>query len=340
MMADAVNNLTDMTSSVVTLVGFRLSEKPADDEHPFGHARIEYITGMLISFFVLFLGLQMAWSSLQRIWKPAEVSFSLLSIVIMVLSILIKLWLFFVYRKVGKHIRSETLLATATDSLNDTLSTAVVLLGAGIDLLFQVNLDGLMGLGVAVFILVSGVRLMMETANPLLGVAPSSELVVQICEKLKGYPGVLGIHDLQIHSYGAGNCFATVHCEVSEKADVQISHDMIDNMERDFLQEMNIHLVIHMDPIAVENELVQRLHQETTVLVQTLFPALTLHDFRVVEGITHTNLIFDVAVPFSEPEADGEIRRQIIEAVARHNESHRAVITVDRTTRIYMEYLK
>lgn len=329
-MADAVNNLSDSGSSIITLVGFRLAAKPADEEHPFGHARLEYLSGVAVSFVVLFLGLQLGLNSIDKIKSPEETTFTALSIAILVVSILIKLWQCAFYRSVGKKIDSKAVIAAAGDSRNDVVSTAVVLLGAVITRLSGVNLDGWLGLGVAIFIVVSGVKLVIETGEPLLGMAPDKELVQSIYKKVLSYDGIIGLHDLTVHNYGAGRCFASVHCEVPAEEDILKSHDIIDNIERDFLQNDKIHLVIHLDPIITGDERTNALHVKVIEQVALLYPGVSIHDFRVVWGLTHSNVVFDVAVPFSVADSDETIAKKIAQAVTSLDDTLRTVITVDR----------
>lgn len=339
LMTDAVNNLTDSTSSAVTFVGFHLSEKPADDEHPYGHARIEYLTGVFVSFFILFLGLQMALSSVGRIFEPEETKYNLLVILIMVASVLMKLWLYLSYKSTGKKIASETLLATAGDSLNDAIATTVILIGAGISILFDINIDGYLSFAVAVFIIVSGIQLIIETANPLLGTAPDAKLVKLIWDEINAYDGIIGMHDLQIHNYGAGRCFATVHCEVPAEQDVMISHDIVDNIERDFMERLNINLVIHMDPIETDNKKTDQLNMEIQEKISEKYPEVTVHDFRVVWGITHSNVVFDISVPFTLKVKDEELKREIKGMLTAIDPSYIGKITVDRTSMVNMMYM-
>lgn len=329
-MADAVNNLSDSGSSIITLVGFRLAAKPADEEHPFGHARLEYLSGVAVSFVVLFLGLQLGLNSIDKIKSPEETTFTVLSIAILVVSILIKLWQCAFYRSVGKKIDSKAVIAAAGDSRNDVVSTAVVLLGAVITRLSGVNLDGWLGLGVAIFIVVSGVKLVIETGEPLLGMAPDQELVQSIYQKVLSYDGIIGLHDLTVHNYGAGRCFASVHCEVPAEEDILKSHDIIDNIERDFLQNDKIHLVIHLDPIVTGDARTNDLHLKVAEQVALLYPGVSIHDFRVVWGLTHSNVVFDVAVPFSVEDSDEVIAKKIAQAVTSLDDTLRTVITVDR----------
>ena len=328
--ADAVNNLTDSASSIVTLVGFKLAGKPADAHHPFGHARVEYLAGVIVSFIVVFLGLELGLSSIDKILTPEENALTPAALLVLVASILVKLWQCLFYRRVGKLIRSEAVFATSKDSRNDVVATSAVLLGALITLWTSVNLDGYMGALVALFIIVSGVQLILSTADPLLGEAPDSELVRQIREKILGYAGIIGMHDLTVHNYGVGRCFASVHCEVDAGRDILESHDCIDNIERDFEKDMGIHLVIHLDPVVVGDARTDALKAQVLEAVQTLYPTVTLHDFRVVWGKTHSNIVFDVVVPFEETDSDETVCQRIGEAVERMDPTYRAVITVDR----------
>ena len=327
--ADAVNNLSDSASSVITLVGFKLSGKPADAEHPYGHARMEYISGMIVSFLILMLGVQLAGNSVQKIINPEEAVFGKSAGIVLVLSALMKGWQCLFYKKVGKIISSPTLSATAADSLNDVFSTVAVLAGLIITSLTGINLDGYMGLVVAVFIIITGVKVIIETSNPLLGAAPPHELVDHICEKVLSYDGILGIHDLVIHTYGAGRCFASIHCEVSASADIMVSHDIVDTIEHDFLREENIHLVVHMDPIDVDNPRTMELKRQVIEKLREMDPQITMHDFRVVWGHSHTNVIFDICVPFGYEVSDEEMLRKVGEMLKELDSKYCAVVTVD-----------
>lgn len=329
-MADAVNNLSDSASSIVTLVGFKLSSKPADAKHPYGHARIEYISGMIVSFIVVVLGVQLAQSSIDKILVPEESSFTWITIGVLVVSILLKLWQGLFYRKIGKTISSTTLEATSTDSLNDVISTSAVLAGIIITLLTGVNLDGWLGLLVAVLITISGIRLVMETSQPLLGMAPSQELVQSIYSRILSYDGIIGLHDLEVHSYGEGRIFASVHCEVDADQDIMISHDIIDNIERDFLQDSGIHLVIHLDPVQIHDDRTQKLYHQVREMVAQLSPEYSIHDFRVVWGTTHSNLIFDMVVPYGLSQSDEEVARAMGQLIQeRLGKNYFAVVTID-----------
>lgn len=330
-MADAINNLSDSASSLVTIVGFKLAGKPADEKHPFGHARIEYLSGVIVSFIIIIIGWQLGQTSIQKILNPSPVDFTLVVFVSLLLSMGVKLWQCGFYRKVGKKISSEAIVATSSDSRNDVISTGAVLIAALVTRFTNVNLDGYMGLAVAVFIIVSGVKLVMDTGTPLLGEAPGSELVTKIGTKILSYQGILGLHDLTIHNYGAGKCFASVHCEVSASEDIMVSHDIIDNIERDFLKEDGIHLVIHLDPIVTDDERTNHLRAQVNALIAAVYPEITTHDFRVVWGLTHSNVVFDISVPFSEKKSDKELTSSIRALVETLDESYRAVVTLDRT---------
>lgn len=328
--ADAVNNLTDSGSSVVTLIGFKMAGKPADEKHPFGHARIEYLSGVIVSFIVIFLGLQLGMSSIEKILTPEENALTPVALVVLVISILAKLWQCLFYRKVGRMIKSESVEATSKDSRNDVIATSVVLLGAVITMLTGVNLDGYMGAAVALFIVFSGVQLTISTADPLLGQAPEGELVQTITEKMLSYPGIIGMHDLAVHNYGVGRCFASAHCEVDAKNDILVSHDLIDNIERDFSRDLGIHMVIHLDPVIVGDARTDALHCKVQSLVTALYPTVTIHDFRVIWGVTHSNIVFDAAVPFSVKDSDAVITQKLEAEIQKLDPDYRTVVTIDR----------
>lgn len=328
--ADAVNNLTDSGSSVVTLIGFKMASKPADEKHPFGHARIEYLSGVIVSFIVIFLGLQLGMSSIEKILTPEENALTPVALVVLVISILAKLWQCLFYRKVGRMIKSESVEATSKDSRNDVIATSVVLLGAVITMLIGVNLDGYMGAAVALFIVFSGVQLTISTADPLLGQAPEGELVQTITEKMLSYPGIIGMHDLAVHNYGVGRCFASAHCEVDAKNDILVSHDLIDNIERDFSRNLGIHMVIHLDPVIVGDARTDALHCKVQSLVTALYPTVTIHDFRVIWGVTHSNIVFDAAVPFAVKDSDAVITKKLEAEIQKLDPDYRTVVTIDR----------
>lgn len=327
--ADAVNNLSDASSNVISLVGFRLAEKPADEDHPYGHARFEYLSGLAVAVLVLVIGLELGKSSLDKILHPTPVVFSWLTVAVLAASIAVKLWMALFNKKVGTLIDSGTLIATAADSRNDVISTGAVLIAALISRFSGLELDGWMGLGVAAFILYSGIGLIRSTIDPILGLAPDPELVKRVHDKIMSYPSVLGTHDLMVHDYGPGRQFASVHVEMAAEGDVIASHDVIDNIERDFLNNDHIHVVIHFDPIVTSDEKTGSLRRWLCDAVKTVDPCLTIHDFRMVEGPTHTNLIFDCVVPPSFAMSELEVRQAIRALVRQKDPRYFCVITVE-----------
>lgn len=329
--ADGINNLSDAASSVITLIGFKIAGKPADEKHPYGHARMEYIAGLVVSFIILMLGLNLAQSSFDKILHPQPSSFSLLAVFVLTASILAKLWLAAFGRSLGKKIDSGTLRAAAADSLNDVMATSAVLLAMLASHFFPVELDGYMGLAVALFILYAGVKLIGETLNPLLGLVPDPEFVSEIEQKILGYSGVIGLHDLVVHNYGPGRCFVSVHVEVPAVQDILVSHDIIDNIEKDFSTEMQIHLVIHLDPVVEDNDFSRRMKALLHEILHDIDPMITMHDFRVVMGTTHNNLIFDIVVPPSFAMTDNDLRALISAAIQADDPKNHTVITVDRS---------
>lgn len=328
-LADGFNNLSDAGSSIVSLVGFKLSSKPADENHPYGHARMEYLSGLGVSFIILLLGLELIRSSFGKILSPEPLNFSWLMVIVLVFSILVKAWLFVFNRKLGKRIQSTTMIATATDSLNDVLATSAVLIALVIAHVFDLHLDGYMGVVVGAFIFYSGFQLIKETINPLLGEAPSQELIDKVHHKLLSYPNVCGYHDLVLHSYGPNRYFASVHAEVPADAHLLECHDVIDNIEKDFAKEMGINLVIHLDPIVTDDEISNELQYKVLQIVQKIDPNLSIHDFRLVVGQTHTNLIFDVLVPVGLHMHASQLAQIIDQEVKKIDSSYYTVITVD-----------
>ena len=330
--ADAFNNLSDAGSSIVSLVSFRIAAKPADRDHPFGHARIEYIASMIVSFLVLLVGFEIVSDSVKKIVsRESTLVFSVLSIVVLSVSIAAKLWLALFNFRLGKKIGSEVMRATAVDSLSDTLSTTAVLVATLIFRFTGLDIDAWVGLAVALFIFWAGIRILRETQNSLLGEAPVKDVTDAIDAIVSGYPAILGIHDLMIHSYGPGHSFASFHAEVDGADDVYESHDVIDEVERRIRDELSIVCTIHMDPINTDDALTTSLREETAELVREIDPGITIHDFRVVPGVTHTNLIFDVAVPFEVKMTVSEIKDAVSRKVRERHENYYAVVTVDRS---------
>ena len=326
--ADAVNNLSDAGSSVITLLAFKIAGKPADEEHPYGHARMEYISGMAVSFIIILLGLELMGSSFENILHPEEVGVSALTYLVLIVSIAAKPRQGMFNRNLGNRISSEALQAPAADSLNDVFSTGAVLLSTLVYQFTAIPIDGWVGMLVAIFITVSGVKLIMETGSPLLGQAPDPQMVRELEEKITAYDGVIGIHDLQVHNYGPGRVFATVHAEVPANRDILVSHDIIDNIEREVGHEMNLNLVIHMDPVVTDDERLNQLHAQVQQIVAGIDSNLSMHDFRAVFGPTHTNLVFDVVVPPGFSLSDSELSRRIEQQVQTLG-SYFCVITVD-----------
>ncbi|MFV0413283.1 MAG: cation diffusion facilitator family transporter [Oscillospiraceae bacterium] len=329
-LADGLNNLSDAASSIITLIGFKLASKPADKEHPFGHARFEYIAGLAVAVMVLVVGVELGKTGIEKILNPTPVAFTAVSFCVLAGSVLLKLWMFAFNRRLGKKIDSTALMAAGADSRNDVITTSVVLLGAAIAYFTGVNLDGWMTLGVVGFIVVSGIGLIKDTLNPLLGEAPSPELVKYVAAKIAGYKGVLGTHDLIVHDYGVGRQFASAHVEISSDMDVLVAHDIIDNIERDFLENDNIHLIIHYDPIVTGAD-IGNIRAFVEKKVKEIDPCLTLHDLRVVDGPTHTNYVFDVVAPVDFALGEQELLQKIQQAVQNGAKPIHTVVTVDRS---------
>lgn len=302
---DAINNLTDMSSCVVNLVGFRLSSKPADKDHPYGHERIEYIAGLIISFIIIALAIMLGYTTIIRLINKDYTTYDtktfIIAIVILSVAILGKLWQGLFYRKIAKLINSVSLKASAQDSINDVISTSFVLIATILEFVlakYEVHLDAYFSLAVAVFIIVSGVKLAIETANPLIGITPDNELVKNAVADILNYPGVLGVHDIMCHSYGPTKVFMTLHVEVDQDVNVNTSHDLIDVIENQVGLKYNMLVTIHMDPIDTKSPLVLSLKEKTSQILAKFNPRLTFHDFRIVKGDTHTNIMFDVVVPY------------------------------------------
>ena len=329
--ADAVNNLSDSAASIITLIAFWLSEMPADEDHPYGHARYEYISGVIVSCMIIVIGFQFLVSSVQKIFNPSEVEYNILFWIILVVSMIIKLWLIVFNTKIGKIISSTSLSATAADSRNDVIITGVVLVSALFSHFSKITIDGYMGVLVAVFILYSGIGLIRQTLSPLLGEAPENALVEQIQKKIQSYETVIGIHDLIVHNYGPKRCFVSVHVEFPADQDIMISHDIIDNMERDFASEMQISLVIHLDPVITDDPALNEWKEKVFEIIKNISPELNIHDFRMVRGISHNNLIFDAVVPPGFKIANKILREQISEQVKLIDSDYFCVITVDRS---------
>ncbi len=329
--ADAVNNLSDASSSLVTLLGFKLAERPADDEHPYGHARIEYLSGLGVAALILLIGVELAKSSFDKILHPEAVGFSWLTLGILLGSIAVKLWMSLFCGSLGKRISSAALTATAADSRNDVISTAAVLLGLLLGHFFQWKIDGYIGMLVALFIIYSGCSIAKETISPLLGQQADEELVRSICDLILSHEMILGVHDLMVHDYGPGQRFASVHAEMSAGADPLVCHDIIDDVERDAFRELKVHLVIHYDPVVTDDQELNHLREKLSRAAISFDENLSIHDFRMVRGPGHSNLIFDVAVPFALKEKKGDICRHLEKCLEGEKEKYYMVITFDDT---------
>ncbi len=327
--ADAFNNLSDAGSSVVTLVGFRLAGQKADDDHPFGHGRIEYLAGLLVSMLILLVGVELGKSSIEKILHPEPVVFSAVSAGILLCSIAVKLWMCFFNRNLSRRIGSAAMAATAMDSLSDVVATSAVLLGAVVGALTGVSIDGWVGVLVALFILRAGWEAAKDTIDPLLGQTPDRDLVREIEQTILAHPEVVGIHDLIIHDYGPGRSMMSFHAEVPMNADIMEAHDVIDHIERELKEKFGIETSAHMDPIATEDEGVNRTRLWVAQQVKELDERLTIHDFRMTAGPHHTNLIFDVVAPHNFPMEDEALAAAIQQRIQAHDPHCYAVIQVD-----------
>ena len=327
--ADAVNNLSDAASSVITFWGFRMAQRPADKNHPYGHARYEYLSGFVVATLILFIGFELAKSSVSRIISPNPPVFSIFTILVMVFSILAKLWMAAFFRSLGRRIQSTTLQATSADCRNDVIATSAVLLGCLIHHFFGFNLDGWIGLMVALFILYSGIGIARETISPLLGKRVDQDLLDHIEELILRHEGILGIHDLLVHDYGPGQYFASVHVELSADEDPQICHDIIDDIECDALRELNVNLVIHYDPVPTSDEELNEMRTVMEEIIQGIDPDLSMHDLRMVRGSKRTKLVFDLVVPYSMGSQHAQLKQQIDDELLHRGKAYRTVIRFD-----------
>lgn len=329
--ADAINNLSDGASSIISLLGFKLANRPADAEHPYGHGRYEYLSGLMVAVIIMVIGVELFKSSIEKILNPSAVEFNAITVFVLLLSIIVKLMMASFNTKIGKKINSNTLLATAADSRNDVISTAAVLLAGIISNFTSIDLDGFMGIAVALFILYSGFELIKDTIDPMLGKSPDKEQVDAIRKKIMTYPYVLGTHDLMVHDYGPGRQFASVHVEMPAENDVMKSHDVIDNIERDFMNNDGLHIIVHLDPISTEDTEVSKLRVWIANEVKKTDERLTIHDLRIVRGVSHTNVIFDCVVPYDVQLTDKEIKDKITNTVTQEYPTYYCVITIDKS---------
>ena len=328
--ADAVNNLSDASSSVISLIGFKLASRPADEGHPYGHGRYEYLSGLMVAVIIMVIGFELLKSSVVKIINPSPVEFGYLSAAALVFSILVKLWLMFFNRKIGKRINSKTLIATAADSRNDVIATGAVLLASVISHFAHIELDGFMGAAVALFILYSGFGLVRDTLDPMLGKAPEEKQVDEIREKILSYEGVLGTHDLLVHDYGPGRQFASVHVEMAAEGDVVKSHDIIDKIEHDFLRD-GLHLIIHFDPIQTESSEISDLRASISEEIKKLNPRMTIHDLNIDRSGCGANVVFDCVVPNDMEIDENEIKQYLQNIVTTKNPKYSCTVNIDRS---------
>ena len=328
--ADAFNNLSDAGSSIISLIGFRLASQKPDPHHPFGHGRFEYIASLIISIIIVLMGFELGKSSFEKIVAPQAVEYSAVTFAVLGVSVLVKLYMFFYNNSVGKKIDSATMRATAMDSISDAVSTGAVLISAVIAMFTNLALDGWMGLVVAAFIMVTGFKSAKETIDSLLGTPPSPEFVKQIEDMALQYDDIIGVHDMIVHNYGPGRTFVSLHAEVPSDGDIVAIHDTVDNAEREIAKELGCLVTIHMDPVDVHDEHIAQLREKVSEIIKQINPDITFHDFRVVSGPTHTNLIFDIVSPMDCGLSDQELADTIADKIHQCNESYFAVINVDK----------
>lgn len=327
--ADALNNLSDASSNIVSVLGFKLASKPADPEHPYGHGRYEYLSGLVVAVLVLIIGIELIKSSVAKLLAPEPIEFSLALVAVLALSIVVKLWMAAFNRSLGERIDSETLIATAQDSKNDVIATAAVLASALVAHFAGIELDAWVGLAVGVYIAYSGVELIKDTVDPLLGSAPDPKLVCHIRDKIMSYPGVLGTHDLMVHDYGPGRQFASAHVEMAAESDPIASHDTLDNIEQSFKDEDGMIVTLHYDPIVTDDPAVVDMRNRIDALAKQIDAGISIHDLRTVPGPTHTNVIFDCLRPEGCPLDAEQIRRRLAQSVEEEYPRAVAKITVD-----------
>lgn len=329
--ADGINNLADASSSIITLVGFKLAALPEDEEHPYGHARIEYLAGMAVSVMIILVGVELGKSSIDKILEPSPLEFSWVLVAVLILAIVIKVWQARFNISTGKKINSLALMATGADSRNDVISTCVVLLGVLIGHFAEIQIDGYLGLLVAVFIIWSGICLVKETVSPLLGEAPDHELVEQIAQIAKSHEGILDIHDLAVHNYGPGKIFASIHLEVDASVDVMKSHDLVDNVEHEIANKLNINITAHMDPVDLSTPYRAEIMEIIKNAIEPIDGVVSMHDLRLVTGPTHTNVIFDIVISPGCKFSQDEIKKIIDDAIHKKYPNFFTAIDFDKS---------
>ena len=328
--ADAFNNLSDAGSSIVSFVGVKMAEKPADKDHPFGHGRIEYISALIVSFLVLEVGFTFLKDSFRKIWTPEELNFQMVSVVILLLSVAVKLWLGLFNRKLGKKINSKVMMAVFTDSMGDVVTTGATIVSILFFGLTGINIDGLVGMGVALVVMWAGVGIARDTLEPLIGAAIDPEVYEQIKRFVESYDGIQGTHDLIVHNYGPGRSMASIHAEVPNDVDIERSHEIIDKIEREAAKQMGIFLVIHMDPVEMKDERVLRVRKRVEHVLRDMDPSCSIHDFRVVHGEAQSNLVFDMVIPIEyDKKTRNELPLRLAERIRDMEPGYECVITVD-----------
>lgn len=329
-LADGLNNLSDCGSSVVSLISFKMSSKPADKEHPYGHERIEYISSMIVAFVILIIAFELIMESIDKIVSPVDMEFSAVVLIVLVVSIIVKGGMFVYYTVVARKINSDILKASAIDSLSDCISTTIVLVSIIIGRYTGINIDGYAGIVVALFISIAGIKIVIEMSSKLIGQAPSKEVIDDIKNRILASDSVLGIHDLNVYSYGPNKYFASVHIELDASMDSLVAHEIIDDIEREFLSDTNIILTGHHDPIVTNDEEVNMMRKKVKKLVANISKEFSMHDFRMVKGPTKTNVIFEIAVPFDTQIRDDDIIQALEEQIASIDEKYRPVIMIEK----------
>lgn len=331
-MADAFNNLSDAGSSIIGLVGVKMASKPADEDHPFGHGRIEYIAALIVAFLVLQVGFTFFKDSIGKIREPEELKFQLVSIIILILSIGVKLWMGYFNRTLGNKINSKVMLATAADAMGDVITTSATILAILFWKVTGINIDGFVGIGVSLVVMWAGVGIAKDTLEPLIGEAVDPEEYERITNFVEGYDGIVGSHDLIVHNYGPGRSMASIHAEVPNDVDIEVSHEIIDRIERDAIKNLGIFLVIHMDPIETKDTYVLQVREQVEQTLEALDPAVSIHDFRMVDGKEQVNLIFDMVVPFEyDKKKQDELRMTLIKLLQIVDHRYQCVITLERS---------
>lgn len=329
--ADAFNNLSDAASSIISFIGVILAGKPADEDHPFGHGRIEYISALIVALLVIQVGFTFFKDAIAKIMNPEDISFQMISVIILCISIAVKLWLGFFYKKLGRKINSSIMMASATDSLSDVFTTSATILSLLIFRFFGLNIDGIVGLIVSVVVMWAGVGIAKDTLKPLIGGRIDPKLYKAVIEKVESYEGILGSHDLIIHNYGPDKSMATIHAEVSREVDVSVSHELVDKIERDVKRELDIFLVIHMDPIETHNKELEFIHKQVGEIIVEIDIRLEVHDFRMFAEAENINIFFDLVVPYEySKQQEEDVQGEILRKLKGNDDRYQCIITIDK----------